>query len=162
MNETHELPLWLIPLFPVFFAAMWLGITSLLAELGGWRELARLYAEPEGTVRAPAQRFSMASLDLRRGWFPLPVNYSNCMVVEVAPAGLHLRPWLPFRFRHPPLLIPWPAMERVQMGTFLFFRILTISPRGVGIRLRLYGGPARAVEQVWQQAAARAGQPVPA
>ncbi|HEU4884733.1 MAG TPA: hypothetical protein VFT45_20925 [Longimicrobium sp.] len=160
MNETQELPLWIIPLFPIFFAAMWFGITGALGALGGWGELARLYREPADMVRAPVQRFSMGSVDLRRGTFSLPMNYSNCVVVEISAAGLHLRTWLPFRFRHPPLLIPWSAMERVQTGTFLFWRVLTISPRGVGTRMRLYGGPARAVEQVWRQAAERAGQPV--
>jgi hypothetical protein len=161
MNETQELPLWFIPLFPIFFVAMWVGIIGAIGEMGGWGELARLYREPAGTVRAPVQRFSMGSLDLRRGTFSLPMNYGNCVVVEIAAAGLHLRTWFPFRFRHPPLLIPWSAMERVQTGRILFWRVLTIHPRGVGTRMRLYGGPARAVEQVWQQAAARAGQPVP-
>jgi hypothetical protein len=162
MTDPQTFLLWFIPVFFVAFTALSLGIVGALAELGGWGELARLYREPEGTVRAPVQRFSMASLDLRRGWFPLPVNYGGVMIVEVAPAGLHLRPWRVFGFRHPPLLIPWSQMERVQTGHVLFFRVLTISPRGVGTRLRLYGGPAKAVEQVWQQAAARAAQPVPA
>jgi hypothetical protein len=160
-NDPQTFLLWFIPLFLIAFPLMWLGITGMLSELGGWGELARLYREPEGTERAPSQRFPMASMDLRRGRFPLPVNYSNCMVVEVAPAGLHLRPWRPFRFRHPPLLIPWSEMERVQVGHVLIFRVLTITPRGVGIRMRLYGGPARAVEEVWRQAAERAAQPVP-
>lgn len=161
MNDPQPLSLWFIPLFLIAFPLMWLGITGMLAALGGWSELARLYREPEGTVRAPLQRFSMASLDLRRGWLPLPVNYSNCMVLEVAREGLHLRPWPVFRFRHPPLFIPWPQMERLQPGAFLFFRTLTITPRGVGTRLRLWGSPAAAVEQAWRQAAAGAARPVP-
>ena len=37
-----------------------------------------------------------------------------------------------------------------------FFRTLTVSPRGVAVRLRLYGRPAVAVEQAWRQAAAAA------
>lgn len=162
MNDPQTFLIWFVPLFLGGFAVLWLGITGLLAQIGGWRELARLYGEPEGMVRAPVRQFSGATLDLRRGRFPLPVNYSNCMVLEVAEAGLHLRPWRVFRFRHPPLFIPWPQMERLQPGTFLFFRILTITPRGVGIRLRLYGAPAMAVEQAWRQAAGRAAQPVPA
>jgi hypothetical protein len=161
MNDATTFLMWFLPLFVVAFTVMWLGITGLVAELGGWRELARLYGEPEGAVRAPVQSFQMATLDLRRGRFSLPVNYSNCMVLEVAREGLHLRPWRVFRFRHPPLFIPWPQMERLQPGTFLFFRTLTITPRGVGTRLRLWGAPADAVEQAWRQAAARAARPVP-
>lgn len=159
MNDPLTFALWFIPVFTIAFAVIWIGGISALAELGGWGELARLYREPEGTVRAPVQAFQMASLDLRRGWFPLPVNYGGCMVVEVAAAGLHLRPWRIFGFRHPPLLIPWARMERVQRSNVLFFRVLTISPQGVGTRIRLYGGPAKAVEQVFQQLAARTPQP---
>jgi hypothetical protein len=159
MSETQIL-LFLLVVFPLFFTAMWLGITGLLAEVGGWSELARVYREPDGMVRAPVQSFRMATLELRRGWFPLPANYSNCMIVEIAQAGLHLRPWRPFRFRHPPLLIPWSQIEGIERGYILIFRILKISPRGVQTRIRLYGGAADAVEQVWQQAAARPAQPV--
>jgi hypothetical protein len=161
MNDPRTFFLWFIPVFVVFFAAMWLGITGALAEIGGWSELARLYREPEGMARAPVQSFGMASLDLRRGWFPLPANYSNCMIVEVAQAGLHLRPWRPFRFRHPPLFIPWPQMESMVPGRLLFFSTLTIRARGAGTQIRLWGGPAKAVAQVYQQAAAHAARPVP-
>jgi hypothetical protein len=161
MNDPQPLSTWFIPLFPIFFAAMWLAITGGLAELGGWGELARLYREPAGMARAPLQRFPMASLDLRRRSFSLPMNYGNCVVVEVAAAGLHLRTWLPFRFRHPPLLIPWSQIERFELGRMLFFRTLTLYPRGVSRRVRLYGGPARAVEQVARQLARRSAQPAP-
>ena len=159
MNDPQPLSLWFVPLFLIAFPVLWLGITGMLGELGGWGELARLYREPEGTVRAPVQRFSMASLDLRRGTFSLPMNYGNCVVVEVSAAGLHLRTWLPFRFRHPPLLIPWTQIDRFQLGRILFFRTITLYPRGVSRRVRLYGGPARAVEQVAHQLARRPAQP---
>ncbi|HEX6368465.1 MAG TPA: hypothetical protein VF006_06025 [Longimicrobium sp.] len=162
MNDSLTFLIWFVPLWILGFTVMWLGITGGLAEFGGWGELARLYREPEGMARAPVRSFHMASLDLRRGWFPLPVNYGGCMVVEVAAAGLHLRPWRLFRFRHPPLFIPWSRIEHLQPGRVLFFRVLTISPGGVGTRLRLYGGPAKAVEEVYRQLAARAAQPVPA
>ncbi|WP_420130276.1 hypothetical protein [Longimicrobium sp.] len=160
MNDPATFLMWFLPVFVVGFAVMWLGIVGLLAEIGGWGELAQLYREPEGTVRAPVRRFGMASLDLRRGRNPLPANYRNCMILEVAQAGLHLRPWRPFRFRHPPLLIPWPQMERLQTGRMLFFATLTIHPRGVGTRIRMWGAPAKAVEEAWRQAAASA-RPVP-
>ena len=159
MNDPQTFLLWFLPLFVVAFAGLWMFISALLAEIGGWGELARLYAEPEGMVRAPVQSFPMASLDLRRGRFALPANYSNCAIVEVAQAGLHLRTWRPFRFRHPPLLIPWTQIERLEPGSFLFWRTMSIHPRGVGTRIRLDGGPAKAVEDVWRQLAAGARQP---
>jgi PAS domain-containing protein len=160
MSDT-QIILYVLVVFPVFFTVMWLGITGMLAAVGGWSELAQLYREPEGTVRAPVQSFRMATLDLRRGGIPLPANYSNCAIVELAVEGLHLRTWAVFRFRHPPLLIPWTQIEQVQPGRVLFFRVLTVSPRGVGTRIRMYGAPADAVEHAWRQLAAPAAQPVP-
>jgi hypothetical protein len=151
MDEPQSFPLWLIPIFPLFFAAMWLGITGALAGIGGWSELARLFHEPEGTVRAPVQRFGMTSLDLRRGSFPLPTNYSNCAIVEIANAGIHLRLWMPFRFRHPPLLIPWKQIGQLEPGTLFFWHIVTLHPRATAVRIRMYGAAAHAVEDGWRQ-----------
>jgi len=159
MNDPQTFLLWFLPVFVVSFAVLWMFISALLAEIGGWSQLGRLYAEPAGMVRAPLASFGMASLDLRRGRLSLPANYSNCAIVEVAQAGLHLRTWRPFRFRHAPLLIPWNQIERLEAGNFLFWRTMMIQPRGVGTRIRLYGGPAKAVEEVWRQLAAGARQP---
>lgn len=161
MNDPATFLMWFIPLWVVGFVALSMGIMALLAQVGGWSELAALYREPEGMVRQPVQSFGMASLALRRGWFPLPVNYSSCAIVDVAAAGLHLRTWRPFRFRHPPLFIPWEQMESMVPGRMLFFSILTIRPRGVGTQISLWGGPAKAVEAAYRQLLARSAQPVP-
>jgi hypothetical protein len=157
MDDPQTLPLWFIPLFPVLFVGLFLAVIGGLAELGGWTELARLYAEPPGLVRAPVRSFRMASLDLRRGWFPLPTNYGNCIVLEVAQAGLHLRTWRLLRFGHPPLLIPWGQIERAEPGTLLIFRTLTLQPRGSSTRIRMYG--ARAVEEALRQGAIARPEP---
>lgn len=159
MNEPQPLPLWFIPLFPLFFVGMWMFVTALLSAAGGWGALGRLYPDPDGRARSPLQSFGSASAYLRRGGIPLPVNYNNCVVVEVAEAGLHLRPWLPFRFRHPPLLIPWDRIDRVDPGTLLFRRTVTIHPRGTGTRILLRGRPAEAVEEAWGRRAAPVAQP---
>lgn len=47
-------------------------------------------------------------------------------------------------------------------GTFFFFRILTVHPRGVATRIRLYGRAARVLEEAWAQRAASFAQPAPA
>ena len=106
MYETHPLPLWVIPLFPLFFIGMWMAVVGGLAAIGGWSEMAELYRAPEAGVRGGGRSFRMASVDLRRGAMPLPVNYSSCMAATVSGAGLYMRPAFFFRFRHPPLLIP--------------------------------------------------------
>lgn len=158
MDQPQPFPFWVLPLFPIFFTGVWLLVTTLIASMG-WTALARVYREPKGLVRAPVRRFAMASMDLRRGINPLPANYNGCVIVEVAPAGLHLRTWLLFRFRHPPLFIPWPQIERAELGRLLFFQTLTLHARGVQTRIRLQGRPAQAVEEVLRQLAAGAHQP---
>lgn len=159
MNEPQPLPLWLIPLIPLFFVAIWLLIITMLSHLGGWSELARQYREPPGQERESLAYFPMASAGLWRPWMPLPVSYNNCLVVDVARAGVHLRTWRIFRFLHPPLFIPWTAMERLQPGRFLFFPTLTVHVRGAGTRIWLLGGGAQAVEEAWGQLAARTASP---
>ncbi|HST58752.1 MAG TPA: hypothetical protein VLK84_08695 [Longimicrobium sp.] len=128
-------------------------IISLIAELGGWRELGQLYPEPRGIKRKAIRSFGMTSIDLRRGGFPLPVNYSNVVAIVVAAEGLHLRVWKLFAFRHPPLLIPWTEMERIESGHLLFWRTLTLTPRGTSTRIRLIGAPAKAIEELVRQLA---------
>lgn len=153
MRETDLL--WFIPLFPVVFIGFTMLILGFLAELGGWRELGQLYPEPKGIKRQAIRSFGMTSLDLRRGWFPLPVNYGNIVAVVVGAAGLHLRVWKIFAFRHPPLLIPWTQVERFEAGQILFWRTLTLIPRGTNTRIRLYGAPAKAIETLVHQLAAK-------
>lgn len=156
MNEPQTLPLWFLPLFPIIFIGFWTLVTGLLAELGGWRELGQLYPEPKGIKRTAVRSFGMTSVDLRRGWFPLPVNYANVISMVVGAEGLHLRVWKIFAFRHPPLFIPWMQVERFEAGRLLFWHTLTLTPRGTNIHIRLSGAPARATETLVNQLA---GQP---
>ena len=150
---------WLIPFALLAIVGMMMLVSTIIAALGGWRGLARLYREPEGMRRRPARSFFMASIDLRGGSIlPLPTNYSNCVSVDLAPDGLHLRVML-FRFSHPPLLIPWERIERYDAGRFLFWRTLTVHPRGTSTRIRLWGGAAHGVEEAARQIAAHSAQP---
>jgi hypothetical protein len=162
MHDPQPLPIWIIPLFPLFFAAIWILVVSLLAELGGWSVLARHFREPDGFARSPVRSFSAVSLALQRGALPLPVSYNSCVVAEIAPAGLHLRVWMIFRLRHPPLLIPWSAIEGMEPGKALLGPTTTIHLHGVPTRIRIYGGVGSSVEEVWRQFTAQARQPAPA
>lgn len=161
MHETQPLPLWVIPLFPLFFIGMWMFVLTLLASLGGWRALARLYPAPDGAPQDAAHTFGMTSIDLRRGFLPMPVSYSGCITIAITPAGLHLRVMAFFRFRHPPLLIPWTHLGRLEPGRTLFGRTLAIHPQDTGVRLRMLARPGEAVAEVARQLAARRGEPAP-
>lgn len=160
MNEPQQVPFWLIPLFPVFFAGFWMFVTGVLSAAGGWHGLAERFREPPNPPSATARRFRMASADLVNGAFPLPVSYSGCLIVDLGDAGIHLRPWLPFRFAHPPLLIPWAQVEDCAEGRYFLRRAATVRLRGTGTYIRFYGAPGQAVGEGWrryQAWAARAG-----
>jgi hypothetical protein len=160
MREPQPLAAWLIPFVLLASVGMMMLVSTLIAALGGWSGLARLYREPGGMRRRPARSFFMATLDLRGGSFlPIPAQYSNCVSVDLAPDGLHLRMMFPFRFSHPPLLIPWERIERYDAGRFLFWRTLTVHPRGTSTRIRLWGRAARGVEEAARQIAAHSARP---
>lgn len=162
MSDPQPFPVWIFVLFPVFFAAVWLFVTGILASMGGWSELARHYRDPGEAPRGDSVVLSGASVSLRRGRIPLPANYNRCVTLALSGTGLHLRVMAVFRFRHPPLLIPWAQVECVEPATILLFRILTVHPRGTGTRIHLYGSAATMVEEAWARRAAVSAQPAPA
>ena len=160
MSDPQPFPLWIIfLLFPLFFAAIWLFVTGILATVGGWSVLARLYRDPGHAFRGNIVQLPGSSVSLRRGRVPLPANYNRCVTLTLPGPGLHLRVVSAFRFRHPPLFIPWGQMETVEPGTMLGWRILTLRPRGTGTRIYLWGGTAEVVEDAYRRHAAP-GQPV--
>jgi hypothetical protein len=158
MDDPQPLPLWVIPLFPVFFAGMWLFVTGLIATLSGWSSLGIRFREAPDAPAPTARRFGMASVDLVNSALPLPMSYNNCIVLGLGDAGIHLRTWLPFRFRHPPLLIPWAQVESCTFGRFFFRRAAVLQVRGTGTRIRIYGTPGQAVAEGWERYAAWAAR----
>src|SRR6185436_11488304 len=78
---------------------MWCAVVALIASLGGWPSLAREY----GTATAfTGTRWGSETAWLR-GW----TRYKSCLTVGVDASGLFVAPFVLFRLRHPPLLIPW-------------------------------------------------------
>ena len=120
-SSPDVLPLW----FPVFFLALWFAISAIIAFVGGWHTLARRY-RGEPTTVVDRVTFASGQLGVMRA------HYNNCLTVSIGPSGIGLKVLFPFRFFHPPLLVPWEdiaACERWR--TFgLFDRT----------RLRLVGG----------------------
>lgn len=98
-------PTWFWPVFPLFFAGLWLGVLYLLSAIGGWGTLARYYP---AVASAEGERFRFQSAQL--GW----VSYNNCVNVTVSPAGLRLSVLAPFRFGHRPISVPWQGI-RVEL-----------------------------------------------
>jgi hypothetical protein len=153
MNDPQPFPVWIIPLFPLFFVGVWLFVVGLLAALGGWSALGRHFRDPGDAARGNFIELPGSSLMMRRAPIPFPVSYNHCVAVTVSGAGLHLRVMVLFRFRHPPLLIPWEQVERMEPGHHLFWRTLRIRLRGTGTRISLVGDAGRVVEEAWAQRA---------
>jgi hypothetical protein len=135
--------------FPILFLGLWAAVTGLIAVLGGWQALSAEYRAPDDFVLAPEDRFRMRSLQLRT--VPLlPARYKGCITLGVTSRGLYLRPMVFFRLFHPPLLIPWTAVDDLKDGHFLWSQWTDIVLRGHDTRLRLFGGVGDLVRTEWR------------
>jgi len=141
--------------FLAFFAAMWLGIGGLLAYLSGWITFARTFRT---TIDGNGERFRFASGAIGASkWFP--VNYRNCLTLDVGREGLRLAMFFPFRFLCPPLFIPWQAVESVAEERFWMVKYSVIRVRGFSARILVRGQAGEKVRSAY--AAARSGTQSP-
>jgi hypothetical protein len=109
--------LWIIPIAIAGFAAFWCGIVWLIATVGGWHSLARVYRS-----QLPFSGHTWRFRSGRMGGF---AKYNGVLTVGVNSAGLYLAVFPLFRPGHPPLFIPWHditvSSERRFIGTFVVF-----------------------------------------
>jgi len=131
-------PKWFFPAF----AAMWVGVTGLLAHLSGWATLAARFPSDDPV---DGQRFRFASGSL--GWRWVPVHYGNGLFVTVSPTGLRLSLFLPFRFLSPPLFVPWTAVESLMRKRIVFVTFTTLVLKGAWPRITLRGSSAQPLYQ---------------
>ena len=121
-STPGEFPLWLVPLFPVFFAAVWLGVCAVTAYVSRWPALAahfRAAGRPEGQfVKGPVRGM---------GW----ANENGVTHLVVSAAGLYLYANPLFRFGRPPLLLPWERVSFVRERQFLTRRFYEFDLAGV-------------------------------
>lgn len=114
--ETGGLPDWLWSAFPLLFVVIWIVVVQLVSSAGGWRALAETYpaaGEPSSL------RLRFRSARMRHG-----TNYNGVITFVSSPAGLHLSVFLPFRFGHGPIFVPWTDVS-VETGRLLFVPTLT-------------------------------------
>jgi hypothetical protein len=109
-------------LFPPFFIAMWLGIGAVLAEISGWPALARRFRTEH---RPTGQRWRRQVVMLGA------TRESGVTRIITSPAGLYLDVNPLFRFRRPPLLLPWSAVHHRGDRRFLWLRWHEIDLAGV-------------------------------
>lgn len=115
------------------YAASWLGMLATISHFGGWSLLAKQFAVP---ALPPGKRFRFQSASFHRQW--TPVNYGSCLTLVVCEYGLGLSiGWL-FRFRHPPLLIPWSEFRRLEQKRALWFFRYVVADVGEPALVKLY------------------------
>jgi hypothetical protein len=118
------MPLAIALLLPPSFVAMWLMIGALLAEISGWPALAR---EFRTTHRPAGSRLRNQVVALG------PTSESGVTRIITSPAGLYLDSHPLFRFRRPPLLLPWTAIYYRGERRFLWRRWYEIDLAGITV-----------------------------
>ncbi|MCE9667967.1 hypothetical protein LY474_09105 [Myxococcus stipitatus] len=99
----------------MLFVGMWVVISYVAAQMGGWQRLAMRFRST-----GPAPRSLKRFVSGRFGW----VNYNSCLTVGVDEHGLYLVPLFPFRAFHPPVRIPWSEFRsRTRERVFFFFKV---------------------------------------
>ena len=101
---------WLVPLSIAGFALFWCVIVVLIAAVGGWRSLARVYRN-----QLPFSGHTWHFRSARMGI----VKYKGALTIGVNPAGLYLAAFPLFRPGHPPLFIPWHDITVSSESRFL-------------------------------------------
>lgn len=90
-------------LTPLGFVAFWCFVCWVIS-LGGWRRLGKFQTDEKPT----AKYFGMQSAIVGAG------QYKGCLTIGLCDEGMYLKVLPLFAVGHPPLLIPWQAIERVQ------------------------------------------------
>lgn len=143
---------WLFLLWAVLFLCFWSLVIALMSLLGGWHYLAKAYPAEETTFRIAGdrtgKRFRWTSLVMGPRYFP--TNYGNCVNVVVSDLGIRIAVTPLFRSLHPPILVPWSAIESCNLGRqMLLFTCATINVSRVNNALKFYGKCAEEIDRVW-------------
>ena len=73
---------------------------------------------------------------MQSGTFGSWCHYNNILTVGYSETGLYLAVFFLFRVFHPPLLIPWSAIEKRTRSTYWFVKCDTLEIEGLRLRLR--------------------------
>ena len=121
--SPDNLSLYFLPVFPVFFVAVWILAYLVISFVSGWHTLAKRFraqSEPYGEVRSAGPFFYTVHMRFS-------VHYSSVIRMVAATNALYISVSLPFRFAHPQLCIPW---EEIQMRRIRFlwlpYMVLTL------------------------------------
>ena len=110
------------------FVGMWLGISTLLAWMSGWRALVERFPDRD---EVPVSRLRLVSGRLGKGsdWNPLGgISYGSCLRIDICPSGMRIAIWWisgPFQR---PFFIPW-SMISVKKFSMSFMPLIMPSYR---------------------------------
>ncbi len=89
----------------------WVLVSFVMARMSGWSLLAKHYAGGQ-FVSEETARFRTATLG--------PIQYHSLITFGVNEQGLRMAVPLIFRLGHPPLVIPWSEMHRIELDNRLY------------------------------------------
>lgn len=104
------------------FAIIWVLVTGLLASISGWPSLADAFPAGE-RPEAKALRRSVIKIG--------PVGENGVTTLRPTAQGLYMSANPLFRFRRPPVLVPWNRIEHVRSHRVLWQRSSTLDLGGI-------------------------------
>jgi hypothetical protein len=111
-SSSHPVDFW--PFFPFVFIGMWILVSFIISHMG-WRSFSSRYpaaSRPAGRV------YSSPS-----SWFgTIFASYRNVVRVVFTNAGIYFYAMFLFRAFHPPFLVPWASVRRVEKKDGFFLR----------------------------------------
>lgn len=99
--------------FPIFFVALWVGITLLMSWIGGWGRVGAVYAATGAPPGGKALRHVTGMFGMTR--------YKHVLSVITTETGLYIENRRVFRAGHPPLFIPFSAIANPRKQTLFFW-----------------------------------------
>jgi len=101
------------PFFPVYFVCVWLCVGFIISRMG-WHSFAARY---------PAQnRPNGRAYNSPSSWFRIIFAcYHNVVRVVFTDAGVYFYAMFLFRAFHPPFLVPWQSVKRVEKKDGVFW-----------------------------------------
>lgn len=103
--------------FALFFVALWLGIVTLIALIGGWQRLQDEF--PDKPSAHVYKRLSMRSAQLGHPFFG--ASYGNSLNLDVCEPVLRISVWKIFGPFSKPILFPWERLK-VEPYQWLLWR----------------------------------------
>jgi hypothetical protein len=101
------------PFFPLFFVGMWVMVSFIISR-AGWNSFATHYPAPN-----PPTGKTYTSPNTRFGNYL--ARYNNVVRVIFTDGGVYFHVLFLFRAFHPPFLVPWSSVKRIEKKKVLFW-----------------------------------------